>query len=76
MPQKKPNQPMKQQATPPSYNVKSESVAELVGAINELVTGKFSKKVLFDIINSTFVPNMPEADKTEDGKKDTAQDKK
>ncbi|KKL25034.1 hypothetical protein LCGC14_2409360 [marine sediment metagenome] len=68
IPNPKPKAPVRQlpgkpKVPPISYTVTTVNVGELVGAINELITGKFTKKVFFDIINTTFIPNFAEPEK-------------
>jgi hypothetical protein len=45
---------------PVSYTIEFSAVNNLVECLNELVTGKHAKKAVFDIINSSFVPNFPD----------------
>jgi len=52
--------PIAEQPKPESFNVSLEGVDELVKAINETVSSKYVKQVIFTVINENFKPIFPE----------------
>jgi hypothetical protein len=44
---------------PESFTISAEGTDELVKALNETVSSKYVKQVLFSVINENFKPNFP-----------------
>lgn len=52
-------QPEAEQPKPESFNVSIEGVDELVKALNEVISSKYVKQVIFTVINENFKPVFP-----------------
>jgi hypothetical protein len=49
----------KEMPKPVSFTISAEGTDELVKALNETVSSKYVKQVLFSVINENFKPNFP-----------------